>query len=122
MACSGFPDCKNTKKLSADGTEVGPKKIGMKCPTCNEGEIVERRVHRGRARGKLFWGCSRYPKCDYASWTNPLNPPKDGEAPVSDPTKPLPTEGRESEEDDAPEEEELNPEEKGDEVEKPPEA
>lgn len=76
MACSGFPDCKNTKQLPKDA----PKPIGMKCPKCVEGEIITRRVSKGRARGKIFWGCSRYPKCDYASWTNPLNPPP---APVS---------------------------------------
>lgn len=70
LACSGFPDCRNTKQLKSE-----PKKIGMKCPKCGEGEIVERRVSRGRVRGKIFWGCSRYPDCDYASWTNPLNPP-----------------------------------------------
>ncbi|MDP3901946.1 MAG: type I DNA topoisomerase, partial [bacterium] len=73
MACSGFPDCKTTKQLPKEA----PKKIGMKCPRCNEGEIVERRVTRGRARGKIFWGCENYPKCDYASWTNPLNPPEE---------------------------------------------
>ncbi len=74
LACSGFPDCRNTKQL-----KEGPKKIGMKCPKCNEGEIVERRVSRGRVKGKIFWGCERYPKCDYASWTNPLNPPENTE-------------------------------------------
>ena len=70
MACSGFPECKNTKQLAKEP----PKLIGMKCPKCLEGEVIERRVSRGRARGKIFWGCARYPKCDYASWTNPLNP------------------------------------------------
>lgn len=76
LACSGFPECKNTKQLKEE-----PKKIGLPCPKCNEGEIVERRVSRGRVRGKIFWGCNRYPKCDYASWTNPLNPtPTDKQA------------------------------------------
>ncbi len=104
LACSGFPDCKNTKALPKEP----PKSIGMKCPKCIEGDVIERKVTRGRARGKIFWGCSRYPKCDYASWTNPLNPPKEGDAAVTDPTKPIPTEAKESEEDDAPEEEEVN--------------
>lgn len=67
-ACSGFPDCKNTKQLPKEP----PKLIGLKCSKCSQGEVVERRVSRGRARGKIFWGCSRYPDCDYASWTNPL--------------------------------------------------
>jgi len=75
LACSGFPECKNTKPLHGEGgAKEGPKPIGMKCSKCSEGEIVERRVSRGRARGKIFWGCSRYPKCDYASWTNPKEP------------------------------------------------
>jgi DNA topoisomerase-1 len=70
MACSGFPECKNTKNLKDP-----PKPIGLKCPKCGEGDVIERRVSRkGRARGKIFWGCNRYPDCDYASWTNPLNP------------------------------------------------
>lgn len=79
LACSGFPECRNTKTMKAE-----VKKIGMKCPKClaspdpaqrdNPGEIIEKQVHRGRARGKIFWGCDQYPKCDYASWTNPLNP------------------------------------------------
>jgi len=71
LACSGYPECKNAKPLKEP-----PKPIGMKCPKCNEGEVIERRVQKGRARGKIFWGCSRYPKCDYASWTNPLNQEK----------------------------------------------
>ncbi len=73
MACSDFPKCKTTKQLPRET----PKSIGLKCPKCSEGDVVERRVSRGRARGKIFWGCSRYPKCDYASWTNPLNPEKE---------------------------------------------
>jgi DNA topoisomerase-1 len=71
LACSSFPECKNTKQLPKEP----PKLLGMKCPKCIEGEVIERRVSQGRARGKIFWGCNRYPKCDYASWTNPLNPP-----------------------------------------------
>lgn len=78
MACSGFPDCRSTKKLANTGApKEPPKSTGLKCPKCGEGEIVERRVSRGRARGKLFWGCNRYPKCDYATWENPLVPPSE---------------------------------------------
>ena len=73
IACSGFPDCKNTKKI-----ESSKKLIGLKCPKCAEGDVVEKRVNRkGRARGKVFWGCSRYPDCDYASWVNPLEKKED---------------------------------------------
>jgi len=68
IACSGYPECKNTKPLKDP-----PKPTGLKCPKCIEGDIIERRVNkRGRARGKIFWGCNRYPDCDYASWTNPM--------------------------------------------------
>lgn len=69
LACSGFPECKNTKPMAKED-----KKIGMACPKCQSGEVIEKRVNRGRARGKTFWGCNRYPKCDYASWINPLKP------------------------------------------------
>ncbi len=78
MACSGFPDCKNTKQLAKEP----PKLIGMKCPDCKDGDIVERRVTRGRARGKIFWGCSKYPACKYASWEDPRLPPKEKTAPA----------------------------------------
>ena len=69
LACSGYPECKNTKSLKDP-----PKAIGMKCPKCGEGEVIEKRVHKGRAKGKMFWGCSRYPDCDYASWKDPRQP------------------------------------------------
>lgn len=68
MACSGYPECKTTKALPKEP----PKSTGIKCEKCGEGELVERRVSRGRARGKIFWGCNRYPKCDNAVWENPL--------------------------------------------------
>jgi DNA topoisomerase-1 len=62
LACSGFPECKNSRPLPL-------KEIGLKCPDCQQGEVVERRTKKGR----LFWGCSRYPECNYASWTKPKN-------------------------------------------------
>ncbi|MDO8486914.1 MAG: type I DNA topoisomerase [Candidatus Curtissbacteria bacterium] len=58
MACSGFPDCKNTKTMAAP--------TGLICPD-DGGEIVTKRTKRG----KMFWGCANYPKCKYASWTKP---------------------------------------------------
>ncbi|MBI3046321.1 MAG: type I DNA topoisomerase [Candidatus Harrisonbacteria bacterium] len=86
LACSGFPECRNTKSLKEE-----PKKIGMQCPKClaspdpatldNPGDIIEKRVSRGKVRGKIFWGCNRYPKCDYASWANPLNPEPEKDQP-----------------------------------------
>ena len=85
LACTGFPECKTTKTLREP-----PKSTGLKCPKClvtperqsEPGELLERRVSRGRARGKMFWGCSRYPDCDFATWTDPAK-----ETPVYDPVK-----------------------------------
>jgi DNA topoisomerase-1 len=62
LACSGFPECKNTKNIKDP-----VQSIGMNCPKCGDGEIVIRRTKRGR----MFYGCNKYPACDYASWTNP---------------------------------------------------
>ncbi len=59
LACSGFPDCKTTKPLS--------QKIGISCPLCHTGDIIERKTHKR----KLFYGCSNYPNCTFASWLKP---------------------------------------------------
>jgi len=59
MACENYPKCKNTKSVVID-TKV-------KCPECEKGTLVERRTKKG----KIFWGCSVYPKCKYATWQNP---------------------------------------------------
>ncbi|GIP14536.1 DNA topoisomerase 1 [Paenibacillus montaniterrae] len=61
LACSGFPDCRNTKPIV--------KEIGVVCPKCNKGHIVERRSKKGR----IFFGCDTYPECDYVSWDKPTN-------------------------------------------------
>jgi DNA topoisomerase-1 len=58
VACSNYPTCKYVKQ----------KTIGVKCPNCSEGEIVERRSKRG----KVFYGCSRYPDCDFVAWGKPI--------------------------------------------------
>ncbi len=58
LACSGFPDCKNSKPIQ--------KKLGVKCPKCG-GEIIERKSKKGR----IFYGCSNYPECDFVSWDPP---------------------------------------------------
>jgi len=62
LACENYPKCKNTKTIL--------KSSGMKCPECDKGEVVEKRTKRG----KIFWGCSRYPECKYASWNDPTKP------------------------------------------------
>ncbi len=59
LACSGFPDCRNTKPIVKD--------IGVTCPKCAEGKIIERRSKKGR----IFYGCDQYPGCDYVSWDKP---------------------------------------------------
>ncbi len=59
LACSGWPECKNTKPIV--------KSIGLACPKCQDGEVVEKKTKKGRK----FYGCSRYPDCDYATWTKP---------------------------------------------------
>ncbi|UXR29462.1 type I DNA topoisomerase [Staphylococcus simulans] len=60
MACSNFPDCRNTKAIV--------KEIGVKCPKCKDGEVVERKSKKGR----IFYGCSNYPECDFISWDKPV--------------------------------------------------
>lgn len=60
IACSGFPECKNTRKLPAPS-------IGIKCPLCQEGDVIERKSKRG----KIFFGCSIWPKCQMATWQKP---------------------------------------------------
>jgi len=72
LACSGFPECKTTQSLNGKEKQK-PQEIGMRCPKCQEGNVVVRKTAR---RGKIFYGCSRYPACDFASWTNPLEEKK----------------------------------------------
>lgn len=65
LACSGFPECKNAKPLiNKISDENG---VDIKCPKCSEGNVVKKKTRRGR----FFYGCSRYPACDYASWAKP---------------------------------------------------
>ncbi len=60
MACSKYPECKNAK----------PIPIGVNCPKCGKA-LTERRSKRGRN----FYGCTGYPKCDFASWNKPVPEP-----------------------------------------------
>lgn len=59
LACENYPKCKTTKAI------VG--KTGIKCPKCEKGELIERKTKKRRS----FWGCSKYPECDYATWEKP---------------------------------------------------
>ncbi len=70
LACSGFPECRNTRPLppSLGGTEGGVAEEEIVCPKCNEGKVVMKRTKKKR----IFYGCSRYPDCDYATWTKPV--------------------------------------------------
>ncbi|MDD5489988.1 MAG: type I DNA topoisomerase [Candidatus Moranbacteria bacterium] len=67
LGCSKYPDCKGIKKITSDKT------TGVKCPKCPptgdrpQGDILERRSRKGR----LFYGCSNYPHCDFSLWNRP---------------------------------------------------
>ena len=59
LACPGFPECRNTKPLLQE--------VGVDCPKCGQ-PLVERRSRKGR----LFYGCSTYPECDFVVWNRPV--------------------------------------------------
>jgi DNA topoisomerase I len=58
LACTRYPKCKHTQ----------PVPLGIKCPKCGVGDLAERRTKRGRT----FYGCLRYPDCDYSTWNKPV--------------------------------------------------
>ncbi len=59
LACPGYPECKNTKPIV--------DKLGIDCPKCGK-DIIKRRSRKGR----VFFGCSGYPECDFVSWDEPI--------------------------------------------------
>jgi DNA topoisomerase I len=59
LACSGFPECRNTRTLVT--------RIGVNCPKCN-GDVIEKKTRKGRT----FYGCINFPTCDFASWQRPI--------------------------------------------------
>ncbi|SHF51293.1 type I DNA topoisomerase [Ornithinibacillus halophilus] len=63
LACSNFPECRNTKPIL--------KEIGVNCPKCEEGNVVERKSKKRR----VFYGCDRFPECDFVSWDKPISRP-----------------------------------------------
>ena len=58
LACTTYPNCKGTRSIP----------MGLKCPKCPTGDLTERRTKRG----KSFWGCLRYPECDFSTWNRPV--------------------------------------------------
>ncbi|MFS1664323.1 type I DNA topoisomerase [Streptococcus sp. zg-JUN1979] len=68
-ACSNFPECHNTKAIT--------KEIGVTCPLCHQGQVIERKTKRNR----IFYGCDRYPECEFTSWDKPVGRdcPKSGD-------------------------------------------
>lgn len=63
IGCSNFPTCRYT--------EPWLDKIGVKCPSCADGDIVEKRTKKGR----IFYGCSNWPTCEFTSWKRPVATP-----------------------------------------------
>ena len=63
LACSGFPECRFTKPIL--------KEIGVTCPECKTGTVVERKSKKSR----VFYGCTNYPGCEFLSWDKPIARP-----------------------------------------------
>jgi len=69
LACSGYPECNHTESINGG---VNGTAIGVDCPEQGcDGQIVEKRSKRG----KIFYGCSRYPQCSFATWDKPVAKP-----------------------------------------------
>ena len=79
LACSGFPECRGTKRLVKD--------TGGICPKCGKGRMLERKS----AKGRIYYGCERYPDCDFMTWDDARghqvrevrHPPSSARAPSS---------------------------------------
>lgn len=59
LGCSGYPECKNIKRIE--------RKLGIACPLCTQGYLIEKTTKRRRT----FFGCNRYPDCDFSLWDKP---------------------------------------------------
>ncbi|MBF4691717.1 type I DNA topoisomerase [Fusibacter ferrireducens] len=79
LACSNYPECNNTKPIL--------KRLGIKCPECETGDIIERKTKKL----KTFYGCSEFPECHFVSWDQPVDKkcPKCGDILVHKKTKKL---------------------------------
>ncbi|HAE62831.1 MAG TPA: type I DNA topoisomerase [Eubacteriaceae bacterium] len=69
LACPGFPECRNTKTIVED--------LGIACPECKNGSIVAKKSKKGR----VFYGCTNYPECNFMVWDKPV---KDEKCPKCD--------------------------------------
>ena len=65
IGCSGYPNCKHIEPLER------PEDTGVTCPQCQKGTLQKKKSRRG----KVFYSCSTYPKCDYAVWNEPIAEP-----------------------------------------------
>jgi DNA topoisomerase I len=65
FSCAGYPDCKTIRKIGRKS--AAPKPTGVPCPSCKEGELVERISRRG-----VFYSCNRYPKCEFTLNNRPV--------------------------------------------------
>ena len=63
LGCSGYPECKTTMPMA--------KKLNVTCPLCKEGQVVE----KVSKKKKVFYGCDKYPACEFISWDKPLSKP-----------------------------------------------
>lgn len=63
IGCSNFPKCRHTEQILV--------KVGVNCPDCGDGDLIEKKTRRGR----VFYGCSNYPECEWTSWKRPLPQP-----------------------------------------------
>ena len=68
FACTGFPECKHTESVIT-GASPQAIKIDITCPKCKTGQVVAKKTRKG----KIFYGCDNYPKCDFAAWDKPIN-------------------------------------------------
>ncbi len=65
IGCSNYPKCRHIEPLEK------PEDTGVECPKCNKGSLMKRKSRRG----KIFYSCSTYPDCDYATWNEPIAEP-----------------------------------------------
>lgn len=65
IGCSNYPECKHMEPL------IKPADTGVECPKCRKGNILQRKSRKG----KIFYSCANYPKCDYALWNEPIEKP-----------------------------------------------